>query len=393
MASIAESPDRHLLTVLHSFERTGPPLLALRFLRWLREQRPGWTLSTLSLGGDDALRGEFADLGPTLEVTPVNPAGSRRHAAKAAWINRRLRREVAELGPIHLAHVHCAGSMRVLDVLPPSPVLLHVHELSVGLELHLGARAAAHVRSADRYVAVSDAVRQAFLSRWPVDHSRIDRQWGFVDIDELPTGSVRTRLGVPDDAMLIVGSGVRNWRKAPELFVRAAAHLAATRPDVPWRFVWVGGRDEAGLQHLVDRAGLGAVVQLLDHRPDSMDWVAASDVFFLSAREDAFPLVCVEAAAMGRPLVSFDSGGTPELIRNAGCGAVAPFPDVEAAAGLIADLCDDPDRRSDLGVAGAAFARQHLTVHHAGPLLLQTIEETMSSSARDASPRARRVAR
>jgi glycosyltransferase involved in cell wall biosynthesis len=374
-----DRPHRHVLSVLHSFERTGPPLLALRFLRWARLQRPGWRFSTVSLGGDDALREHFAELGPTAVVTPTHSSGSLRGRAAAFAHNRRARGEIERLGAFDVAHVHCAGSMRVLDVLPPSRVLCHLHELDVGLDLHLGPRAAVHLGTADRYVAVSDAVLDAFLARVDVESDRVERQWGFVDPDELPQSRERKVLGVGANETLVVGSGVRHWRKAPELFVRAASLLSRSRSDIRWRFVWVGGRDDAGMQSLVDRAGLADVVQLLDHRPDSLRWIAAADVFFLSAREDAFPLVCVEAAAMGTPIVTFDSGGTPELVAAAGCGVVVPFPSAGAVADAIAQLASDDARRRRLGRSGSDFAAANLTLAHAGPRLLRTLEATMGT--------------
>lgn len=374
---------RHLLTVLHAGDRTGPPLLALRFLRWLREERPDWRLSTVSLGGGTDLLAEFERLGPTLQESPVDPAGSLQHRLRAEVLNRRTRRHLTANGPVDLTHVHCAGSMRVLDVSPPSPVLCHLHELSVGLDLHLRARARAHVASADRYVAVADSVRSEFLERFDVDPGSVERQFGFVDEADLPGPVDRTELGLPADCVLVVTSGVRHWRKAPELFVRVARRLVETRPDVDWRFVWVGGSDVGGLEALVAAAGLGSVVSFLGHRPDSLRWVAAADLFFLPAREDAFPLVCVEAAALGRPLVSFVSGGTPELIRMAGCGRVVDFPDVAGAAAVIAELADHPEERERLGRAGADFVGNELTVRRAGPKLLGALEATM----RDGSAR------
>jgi glycosyltransferase involved in cell wall biosynthesis len=368
---------RQLLTVLHSAERTGPPLFALRFLRWLREERPDWTLSTLSLGGGTDLLGAFEELGPTLVGTPADPTGSRRRRVRATAQNLRLARRLRSLGTVDLAHVHCAGSMRVVDVLPSTRVMTHVHELSVGLDLHLGPRARTHVASADHYVAVADSVRDEFVDRFDVDPGSVERQFGFVDEADLPGSVDRTELGLPADCTLVVASGVRHWRKAPELFVRVARRLVETRPDVDWRFVWVGGSDVGGLEALVASAGLASVVTFLGHRPDSLRWVASADLFFLPAREDAFPLVCVEAAALARPIVSFVSGGTPELIRMAGCGRVVEFPDVVGAARAIAELADRPEERVRLGRAGADFVGNELTVRQAGPKLLDALESTM----------------
>lgn len=372
---------RHVLTVLHSFERTGPPILALRYLRWLRSERPQWRLSTVSMGGADDLQPDFAELGTAFAAAPVDPAGSLAHAGRARFANLRVRRAIAALGHVDLAHVHCAGTMRCLDVVRADRVLCHLHELSVSLEHQLRPRAAANLTAADRYVAVSDAVRAAFLERFDVPAEVVTRQWGFAEPAELTQAEARSRLGVPAGDALIVGSGVRNWRKAPELFVRVARRAVSLRPDVGWRFVWVGG-DDTDLQRLVDSAGLGSVVTFLDHRPDASEWIAAADVFLLTAREDAFPLVCVEAATAGTPVLTWDNGGAPELVSAADCGAVVPFPDVDAMADQLIGLVEDPARRSGWGLAGAEFARAHLTVEQAGPVLLETMDQLLAVAGR-----------
>lgn len=371
--------DPRLVTVLHAAERTGPPLLALRFLRWLRNERPDWHLDTVFLDGGGDLVPDFEALGQVIVAPPVNRTTSSWRPAHAA--SRALAKQLRSLGPIDLVHVHCAGSMRVVPTLPDAPVLCHVHELSVGLDFHLDLGARRYLPSAQRYVAVSDAVRAELLHRFPIDPSLVERQWGFVEIAaldvvprrELPDGTV-----VADDEMLVVASGVRHWRKAPELFLRVGARCRELHAEQAWRFVWIGGDHDEGLERLTAAAGLDDMVTWIDHVDDPLPSIAGADVFMLPAREDAFPLVSVEAAALGRPLLSFDSGGTPELIDAAACGRVVPFPEIDAMVADLADLAATPATRATLGAAGAAFAREHLTIATAGPRLLATIESTMT---------------
>ncbi|MCB1007208.1 MAG: glycosyltransferase, partial [Acidimicrobiales bacterium] len=102
-----------------------------------------------------------------------------------------------------------------------------------------------------------------------------------------------------------------------------------------------------------------------------------------TAREDAFPLVCVEAAALGRPIVSFENGGAAELIRRSGCGRVVPFPDVDAAVGALTHLADEPAERAALGAHAAEFAADHLVLDRRGPGLLGIRERTMSDDPPD----------
>lgn len=371
------SPAPHLMTVLHAAELSGPPLFALRLLRWVRAERPDWTLSTVFLDAGGPLVESFDELGPTVVRGLPGPGGGGWRAIRR--LDRSLRSRLKALPRPDLVHVHCVGSMRVVPQLPRAPVLCHVHEMSVGQDLHMGRVARRHLADAAAYVAVSDAARVELLERFDIDPVLVDRQWGFVDMGAFDTVADRHGLGVGSAELAVVASGVRNWRKAPEVFVRVAARALELHPEVPWRFVWVGGDDAGRCADLAARAGLDEVVDFRPHVADPLRLIAAADLFVLAAREDAFPLVCVEAAALGRPLVSFDSGGTDELIRAAECGVVVDFPEVDAMVDQLAELARDPQRRARLGAAGADFARRHLSIEQAGPRLLATIEATMRS--------------
>ena len=67
------------------------------------------------------------------------------------------------------------------------------------------------------------------------------------------------------------------------------------------------------------------------------------------SREDSFPLVNIEAAAQGVPVLCFDSaGGTPEFI-NGRAGAVVPYLDLVAMSDKILELLGDRAKRDELG--------------------------------------------
>lgn len=375
-------PGPRALTVLHAAERTGPPLFALQFLRWQREHHPDWRGTTLFLDAGGPLVEAFAELGPVVLADGRVPYRAPADGLRGRTARRRqadLRRELSSHGTVDVCHVHCAGSFRALGAVPASRVLGHVHEMHVGLELHLGPEARRHLATADRYVAVSPSARRAFLAHTSVEPSLVEVQPGFVDERRLEAPP-RATLGLSDDVFLVLASGVRHWRKAPELFVRAAQVAADLAPEVTWQFVWVGGEDVGGLESLVDRAGLGELVLFRSHQPEVLPWIACADLFALPAREDAFPLVCVEAAAAGTPIVTFENGGAADLVRDASCGAVAPALEVDAFARALVDAARDPDRRAAWADSGRAHARRHLLLSVAGPKLQAVLDVLAAAS-------------
>lgn len=64
-------------------------------------------------------------------------------------------------------------------------------------------------------------------------------------------------------------------------------------------------------------------------------WLAACDVFCLPSWAEGCPNVVVEALACGRPVVSTQVGGIPELVDAPGKGILVPPRDVEALTGAL----------------------------------------------------------
>ena len=58
----------------------------------------------------------------------------------------------------------------------------------------------------------------------------------------------------------------------------------------------------------------------------------ACDLFCLPSREDPFPLVMLEAGALGKPMVCFDGAGGAKEFAARGAGIVVPYLDVPAMA-------------------------------------------------------------
>ena len=107
--------------------------------------------------------------------------------------------------------------------------------------------------------------------------------------------------------------------------------------------------EEEFLKH--DCRGLGAAdrVHFVDTQPDPSRLFMALDVFAMVSREDPYPLVTIEVAAMAVPIVCFDqAGGSQELVEEDG-GFVVPYLDTLAMADRVLELASAPELRERLG--------------------------------------------
>jgi len=160
--------------------------------------------------------------------------------------------------------------------------------------------------------------------------------------DPAAIAAARRAFGVPDGAPL-VGTLLRfSEEKRPLLFVRTAAALARTRPDV-WFLMLGDGPLREAARALGASLGLGDRLLLPGPVREPAPALAGLDVFVLTSRLEGLPNVVIEAQALGVPVVTTDAGGAREAIDPGRSGyAVSPH-DPELLAERISAILADPD--------------------------------------------------
>ena len=163
---------------------------------------------------------------------------------------------------------------------------------------------------------------------------------------------LRAAESVPEGTAVVLFVGGDWHRKGLHV---AIAALARTSPrEGPPPVLWiVGSGDEAAHQAIADRLGVGARVRFFGRRADTHRFYAAADIFLLPSLYECFPLVALEAAATGLPVIGTDVHGIVDIIDAGGGWLVARTP--EDIAGGISLLASDEPKRQALGLAGHAY--------------------------------------
>src|SRR5690606_38862941 len=120
-AEVREVTLRSARVLLHALDRTGPPMLALSFLRWLRDQQPGIDVDVVTFRGGPML-GDFVELGPVAVLVDPSVEWDHDHPDPARVLT--ARRRAAGLGPVDVALAVSVAAAQVLPYLPqPLPAL------------------------------------------------------------------------------------------------------------------------------------------------------------------------------------------------------------------------------------------------------------------------------
>lgn len=409
---------RRMLVVTHECTITGAPMNLLHFVTWVTANTD-IEVHVVAMR-DGPLRFRFEEV---CDVTVLDrssltaglsflQAGLVRLGSRRAWrpiAAARLRPQLRHLSGFDLVYLNSVTSVGILPYLPSTPVAVdHVHELHVALRTwQPSTDYDLFATLPDRWIAASDAVREMLVDEVGLDPDRILLHHEFidaarftaaaseVDVREVerrrreyrhPDGTVR----IPTDAAVVMGAGTIDWRKGPDLFVQLAAEVRR-RTREPVHFVWVGGdlvgTDMERLRSDIERSGTHQV-HFVGVKPDPLPWFAMADVFALTSREDPYPLVCLEHAAMGHPIVTYRNGGIVELLEAAGPDAARGIVD-HLDVGQMADRVIEYLGSSRLRSAAGAQLRARVVGHHdvevAAPRLLEDLRRLCEESPRAAN--------
>jgi glycosyltransferase involved in cell wall biosynthesis len=252
------------------------------------------------------------------------------------------------------------------------PVITHVHELSRLLRAVVGEEGIQMVIAQSKaLLAVSGAVRKMLIEHGAHDEHIVDVPEPIADtarVSPAERAALRREvLGVDDDTVVVVGGGLPSLRKGTDLFIPFVQQVLSQLPSKgKIAFRWVGGQyPNEMLSTLVDdieEIGLGSQVAVIQQRRDADRLFAAADIFVSTSREDPNPLVVLEAAAGGCPIVCFSGAGGSEELAARGGGLAVPYLDTTAMAAAVSRLAQTPEERAALGAVA-----QRLVVEQNSP--------------------------
>jgi glycosyltransferase involved in cell wall biosynthesis len=182
----------------------------------------------------------------------------------------------------------------------------------------------------------------------------------------------RTRVecvpnGVPDvggvraslDDKVVVAAGRLTRQKGFDRLLPAWASIADRHPDWELRIFGDGGKMGA-LRRQVERLGIGESAKLMGFTPRLHEEFARASLYVMSSRREGFPMVLLEAMAVGLPVVSFDCPTGPrDIVREGVDGHVVRNGDREALAQAMSSLMGDEERRRTYGAAAVEGAERY----------------------------------
>jgi glycosyltransferase involved in cell wall biosynthesis len=220
----------------------------------------------------------------------------------------------------------------------------------------------------DRFHAVSSAVKDDAVAalRLPDDKvtviERGRRPETLPIVSPARRAAARDKLGLPADAEVLVSVGRQEYQKGHRYSLVAVRELS-DRPDLVLLVAGRTGNESDELQQiLTGMPETAARVQLLGHRPDVAEVLAAADLFVFPSLFEGMPGAVIEAMASGLPIVASDIEPVREVV-DIGANAVLIAPrDASALAAAVRELLDDRLRMDDMGNRSREIFEERFTI-------------------------------
>jgi glycosyltransferase involved in cell wall biosynthesis len=164
---------------------------------------------------------------------------------------------------------------------------------------------------------LANLVKQSFLKEYPVKviNNGID-----LSIFKPTQSEFRKKYNCEDKFLLLGVAFGWGIRKGLDVFIELSKKL-----DDNFKIILVGTNDE------VDNQLPSNIISIhrTQNQQELVEIYTAADLLVNPTREENYPTVNMEALACGTPVLTFNTGGSPEIIDKT-CGAVVPKNDTEA---------------------------------------------------------------
>ncbi|MEV4171970.1 D-inositol-3-phosphate glycosyltransferase [Nonomuraea sp. NPDC049709] len=179
-------------------------------------------------------------------------------------------------------------------------------------------------------------------------------------------GAARHRLGLPQDAHVLLFVGRIQPLKAPDVLLRAASRMLIDEPSLRERLVvaCVGGPSGNGLARpslltdLAGELGISDVVRLVPPAPQEelADWYRAASITVVPSYSESFGLVALESQACGTPVAAAAVGGLRTAVRDGVSGLLVNSHDPAEWAQALCRFIKAPLWRDQLSEGARAHA-------------------------------------
>jgi len=276
---------------------------------------------------------------------------------------------------VALVHAHWwFPSGLVASFLPRTPFVVTSHgsDLRLARTFPGGARLFARV--------ASHAAAMTTVSSWLAREAQQLRPGVDVRVMPMPVLGALFHPGEERDQDRLLFIGKLSEQKG---LARLLTAMTMMRTTPRLTVVGAGRLDDAALRERARTLGLDDRIEWLPilSQAELAVQYRRTAVHVIPALDEGLGLTAVESLLSETPVVGFDSGGLPDIVRDGETGRLVPPGDETALASALDDLMSDSQLRRRLGEQGRAHAERTFGLHAVARGYAELYQRTLASSA------------
>ncbi len=381
---------KKILLISNQDSLTGAPIVLLHLAKWLKKEQPEIILDILSLEKGH-LSKQFENISNNYYFFPkiyTSKAPSNIKSLTRRLFSR-LHRKIKTKILINklknknysIIYTNTVVSVPVgvkIKNISKSKIKLiaHIHELDFMIQ-KLCPKLNQHAKCIDSVITPSQKVKDNLSQKYSFRPSSVTVVYSFSEqYIELKNNEILKNK----TSFHIGGSGSVVWWKGVDLFLKVASYIKINYPKIDIKFTWVGKiEDKEKMEYNIEleKNGLKEIFHFSGEQKKPLKIYKEFDIFLMTSRLDSFPLVCVEAGMLGKPIICFKGAtGTEEVLKNGG-GYIVPFEDTEEMAEKVLHYYNDPKQKE---IDGAINKLQfsEFTPENQCPKIYSIIDKLMS---------------
>jgi glycosyltransferase involved in cell wall biosynthesis len=379
-----------ILFISHDASRTGATILLLKLLTWLKTNT-SYQFDLLLLNGG-VLERDFKEICNTFYYFPQKQLTlpiRKKVLSKLLRYKYNLQVDFKnsllnnlKTKEYDLIYGNTIVTTTVINELISfninKPIVIHIHELYSWVKQY---EADLHKLIKDKsnrvnIITVSELCYQNLVDRFNVDSNNISIINEYIDLKSI----LKFKEDCKARIFTVIGSGYVQYRKGYDLFILIAQNFKKKYPDIPISFKWIGKfveNNQILIEEDINKLGLTGILEFVGEYENPFPEYNKSSVFLLTSREDPFPLVCLENAALGKPIICFDKGtGIVDFVKN-DAGVIAGYFDIESVVDAIFKLYTNKDLYDKYSISAEKYVRKH-DINNQAPKILNIMTNILN---------------
>jgi glycosyltransferase involved in cell wall biosynthesis len=217
----------------------------------------------------------------------------------------------------------------------------------------------------DKIVAVSEDVKEDIIRYDSIDPSKIEVIPNGIDVErfnpEKNTTDIRKEFSLEEDDIVIGFIGRIVPAKGLEYLLNALPYLNEEFKNIKLLIVGEGSLVEE-LKKRAKKNNIFDNILFIGRRRDIPEILACINIFVMPSIAEGLPNALLEAMAMGKPIVTTEVGGIPEIVKNGFNGLLVPPRDTVSLSKAIKELISNDQLAAKLGQAARDLVRDNLSI-------------------------------